>query len=194
MVFRFSFPTALMRLMRGVTSVFRPYLSIFPMTRSGDPGHAIAEVHRGRVCVNHRKRWVPLCCPRFPSPLPGRQDFLLHSVTRLLRSCFVGHMYGSASHCTIAVPLPPRGCLIGGSFMTPSNSLDVRSGGLPWVRRTASPDTVQLHIQEASPDIRSRLVTTARPPLQRHIAGSLFATYLGLTSDTSYFLRTPRFW
>jgi len=42
-----------------------------------------------------------------------------------------------------------------------------------------------------SPDIGPRLVTAARPSPQRHIAGSLFATYTG---STSCFLRTPHFW
>ena len=81
--------------------------------------------------------------------------------------------------------------LLGKSFMTPSSSLGVRSGGLPWVRRTASPDAVQLHIGEVSPDIRSCSFMPARPSPQRHIAGSLFTTYLG---STSYFLRTPHHW
>ncbi len=38
-----------------------------------------------------------------------------------------------------------------------------------------------------SPDIRSRLVTSTRPPPQHHIAGSLFATYTG---SASCFLQT----
>ena len=42
-----------------------------------------------------------------------------------------------------------------------------------------------------SPDIRSRLITPARPPHQHHIAGSLFATYTG---SASCFLQTPHFW
>ena len=42
-----------------------------------------------------------------------------------------------------------------------------------------------------SPDIGPRLVTAARPSPQRHIAGSLFATYMG---STACFLRTPHFW
>jgi len=42
-----------------------------------------------------------------------------------------------------------------------------------------------------SPDIRSRLITPARPPLQHHIAGSLFATY---TASASCFLQTHHFW
>ena len=42
-----------------------------------------------------------------------------------------------------------------------------------------------------SPDIRSCLFTPAQPSPQRHIAGSLFATYPG---STSYFLRTRHSW
>lgn len=42
-----------------------------------------------------------------------------------------------------------------------------------------------------SPDIRSRIVTTARPSPQRHIAGSLFATYTG---SASCFLRRFHLW
>ena len=44
--------------------------------------------------------------------------------------------------------------------------------------------------QVGSPDIRLRLVTSARPPPQHHLAGSLFATYTGSASG---FLQTPRF-
>jgi len=42
-----------------------------------------------------------------------------------------------------------------------------------------------------SPDIRPRLATTACPPPQRHIAGSLSATYTG---SASCFLQTAHFW
>ncbi len=44
--------------------------------------------------------------------------------------------------------------------------------------------------QFGSPDIRSRLVTSARPPPQHHLAGSLVATYTG---SASCFLQTPYF-
>jgi len=44
--------------------------------------------------------------------------------------------------------------------------------------------------QVGSPDIRPRLATSARPPSQHHLAGSLFATYTG---SASCFLQTPRF-
>ena len=42
-----------------------------------------------------------------------------------------------------------------------------------------------------SPDIRACSATPARPPPRCHIAGSLFATYMG---SASCFLRTPHFW
>ena len=42
-----------------------------------------------------------------------------------------------------------------------------------------------------SPDIRARLVTSARPPCRCHIVGSLFATYTG---SASCFLQTSHFW
>jgi len=189
MVFRFYFPKALMRLMHGVTSVFRPYLSIFPMTLPGDPGYALAEgVRSRRVCVNHRKRWVPLFRLCF--------CLLCFLVGRIFSSTLLPGFSGPASSviCTNLSPsVPPllRVRLFSRSFMTPSSSFDVRSGRLPWVRRTASPDTVQLHIEEVSPDIRSCSFMPARPSPQRHIAGLLFATYPG---STSYFLRTPHHW
>ena len=136
------------------------------------------------MCVDHRKRWV-LCLHSldFSHSLPGRQGFILHAVTRLLRPCFISTVYESATLC----PSPLRGLLRRQSFMTPSTAFGVRSVGLPWVRRTASPDTVQLHAKEISPDIWSRSYRPARPSPHRHIAGLLFVTYLG---STSYYLRT----
>ena len=139
------------------------------------------------MCLPSQAVGSPISIPFFPSSLPGQQDFLLHAVTRLLRSCFISHMYGSATLC----PSAASGSPLQQKFMTPANSLDVRSGGLPWVRRTASPDAVQLHIKEITPDIWSRSFRPARPSPQRHIAGLLFATYLG---STAYYLRTPHFW
>ena len=43
----------------------------------------------------------------------------------------------------------------------------------------------------SSPDIRSRLVTSARPPPQHHLADSLFATYTG---SASCFLQATHCW
>ena len=179
---------ALTRLICGVTSVFCPYLPIFPTTLSGDPGCAFPVSTAARLCVHHRKRWVLLFHPR---------SFLLRfPVGRIFSSTLLPGFSGPASSviCTNlppSVPLPLRGFLIDKRFMTPSDNLDARSGGLPWVRRTASPDAVQLHTKEISPDMWSRSPMPARPSPQRHIAGLLFATYLG---STSYYLRTSHFW
>jgi hypothetical protein len=51
------------------------------------------------------------------------------------------------------------------------------------IKKAASPSK-----RKNTPDIRSRSLTTARPPHQHHIAGSLFATYTG---SASCFLQTP---
>ena len=45
--------------------------------------------------------------------------------------------------------------------------------------------------QVSAPDIRPRLITSARPLPQHHLAGWLFATYTG---SASCFLPTSRFW
>ncbi len=45
--------------------------------------------------------------------------------------------------------------------------------------------------QVSAPDIRPCLVTSARPPPQHHLAGSLCATYTG---SASCFLQTSHFW
>ena len=54
------------------------------------------------MCSPSQAMGSPVSSPFFPSSLPGRQDFLLHVVTRLLRSCFISHMYESATLCPSA--------------------------------------------------------------------------------------------
>lgn len=157
------------------------------MTLLDYPGLVYAALYRGRCMLAIASGGFSAPCPwAAPLSLPGRQGFLLHAVTRLLRPCFISTVYGSVTLC----PLSLRGLLGGQGFMTPSAASGVRAGGLPWVRRTASPDAVRLHIKEIPPDIRSRSHTPARPPPQRHIAGSLFVTYPG---SASYFLQTRHF-
>jgi len=88
--------------------------------------------------------------------------------------------------------VPPRfGISSSSRFSVVSGNIDHSTGGLPWVRRTTSPYPVRLHVRLVLPDIRSRLITSARPPLQHHIAGSLFATYTG---SASCFLQTHHLW
>ena len=151
-------------------------------TLLGYPGLVVCDNFQGQMCVDHRKRWV-LCLYSldFSLFLPGRQGFVLHAVTRLLRPCFISTVYGSATLC----PSPLRGLLGRQGFMAPSTASGVRPVALPWVRRTASPDAVQLHAKEISPDIWSRSYMPARPSPHRHIAGLLFATYLVLPHTSS---------
>lgn len=80
----------------------------------------------------------------FPLPRPpGPQGFLLRSVARLPRPCLFSTTRESVSLC----PLPASGFpyRVGFSVTSLAASHD-RAGGSPWVRRTASPDAVRLHI------------------------------------------------
>lgn len=43
-------------------------------------------------------------------------------------------------------PSPFRGLLIGRGFLPPATAARSRTEGFPWVRRTASPDAVRLHV------------------------------------------------
>jgi metallo-beta-lactamase family protein len=58
----------------------------------------------------------------------------------------------------------------------------------------ATRDLLQVLLKDAAflqeRDVQPRLVTSAGPPPQHHLAGSLFATYTG---SASCFLQTPRF-
>ena len=79
-----------------------------------------------------------------------------------------------------------------------SSRFAVVSGNLQQQDRRASlgkthhlPISRPASCQVSAPDIRPRLVTSARPPPQHHLAGSLCATYMG---SASCFLPTSRFW
>jgi len=119
--------------------------------------------------------------------LPGRQDFLLHSVTRLLWSCFISHMYGSAALCPSAASGLPNRLAFYDVFKQPR----------PQIRRASLGKTYCLPRYRPASHRRVFTGYTVSPshdgstPPQRHIAGSLFVTYLG---STSYFLQTPHFW
>ena len=89
--------------------------------------------------------------PRLPIPRRRYRDiqvFLL--VVRILSSTPLPGFIGPESS-VLSVNLPPsgpyplRGLLIRYGFLTPLTAFNVRPGGLPWVRRTASPYPVQLH-------------------------------------------------
>ena len=87
----------------------------------------------------------------FPCPSDAAKTSRLHFlVVRVLSSTPLPDFTGPESS-VLSVNLPPsgpfplRGLLIGIGFLTSLTALDVRPGGLPWVRRTTSPYSVQLH-------------------------------------------------
>lgn len=69
--------------------------------------------------------------------------------------------------------------------------LDIREGRLPRVRHSSLSVCCPTSHWFVSPDIGPRLCQTARPTHQRHLVGSLSATY---TDSTSCFLQTTHFW
>ena len=126
------------------------------------------------MCVDRRKRRV-LCSvtisPSFISLVS--RVFLLHSVARLHWPWVIGTTRESAT----LYALPASGSPSRFGFMIALATSATIVVGLPWVRRTASTICRPASLWGGSPDIRSRLVTSARPPPHSHIAGSLFATY-----------------
>ena len=120
----------------------------------------------------------------FPLPRPlGPQGFLLHSVTGFLRPCLLGTTRESATLC----PLPASGSPYRVRFSTPVSSTLRQSRRASLGKTHRLPRYRPASHRFGPPDIRSRSLRTARPPPQRHVAGSLFATYPG---SASYFLRT----
>ena len=141
---------------------------------------------REQMCVDRRKRRV--LCRKTPSLF---QCFL---VVRVLSSTLLPGFIGPESS-VLPVNLPPSApsplrVLLFGPFYGTSGNSQCQS------RRASLGKTHHLPISRPashrfdSPDIGSRLVTSARPPPQRHIAGSLFATYMG---SASCFLQTLHF-
>lgn len=103
--------------------------------------------------------------------------------------CFIGPEYGTTRESATLCPSSLRGLLV--------DSVCYRFRQLPRQDRRASlGKTHHLTVsrpascQVGSPDIRTRLVTSARPPPKHHLADSLFATY---TASASGFLQTHRF-
>ena len=81
--------------------------------------------------------------------------------------------------------------LIRFGFLLPIGNVSwSRAGGFPWVRLYNLPTYRPPAYRFDSPDIGSRLFTTARSSPRSHLGGSLFATYAG---STSCFLSTRRF-
>ena len=127
---------------------------------------------------------------------PGKIEIPIVLVVRVLILRTVTSTSTALSLLVLPVNLPPSVPTCFGDyrrqigFLLSSATIDIRTDGLPWVRRTTSPYSVRLHVSSIDPDIRSRLFLSARPSPQHHIAGSLFATYTG---STSCFLPAHRF-
>ncbi len=117
-------------------------------------------------------------------------------VLRVLSSALLPGFIGPDSSVLLAnlppsVPIPASGSPSRFGFIGSSATSDPSTGGLHWVRHTSLPVSRPTSQRFASPDIRTRLVTTARPRPLCHIVGSLSATYTG---SASCFLQTPHFW
>jgi hypothetical protein len=156
-----------------------------PHRRSrGVPSPTSQRVSRPQVrCMFRRKRRGLGRCP-FHSPCPlGPQGFALHSVTRFLRPCLISTKRESATLC----PFPASGSPYRVKFSTAADSRpqQVRRASLGKTHRL--PRYRPASRRAGPPDIRSRSFRPARPPPQRHVAGSLFATYPG---SASCFLQT----
>ena len=125
---------------------------------------------------------------------PGRliSPFL---IVRVFSSTLLPGFIGPESSVPpwICYPLPPPRFGISSSIRFSAISGNLRQQD----RRASLGKTHHLLVsrpascQFGSPDIRPRSVTPARPPLQHHLAGSLFATY---TSPASCFLQTSHLW
>jgi hypothetical protein len=137
------------------------------------------------MCVDRRKRRV-LCrkAPPFCLLLPGRQGFILHSVTRLLRPWVISTIRESATLCTLTASGLSSSARFYGNF----------SNSYYQCRRASLGKTHHLPISRptsqrfGSPDIWPCHPMQARPLPHCHIVGLLFATYMG---SASCFLQTP---
>jgi hypothetical protein len=174
---------ALSRLMNGVTVVSRPRFPA-PRRRYRSTRTCPKAAFQGQMCVS-RHKWRVLCYSSLRSPLfsSGRQGFILRSVTKPHRPCLISTSRESATPC----PSPLRVLLIERGFLTPSGSFRCQSSRASLGKTYRLPRYRPASHRFGLPDIRPRLATSAQPPPQRHIAGSLFATYPG---STSYFLQT----
>ena len=128
-----------------------------------------------------------------PRP-PGPQGFLLRSVARLPRPCLLSTTRESVSLC----PLPASGFpyRVGFSVMSLAAS-HVRAGGSPWVRRTASPDAVRLHIgsvHRISGLALSRLLDLLPNAIERFAVRYVPGFYLILPLDLPFLTVPLSYW
>jgi hypothetical protein len=148
-----------------------------------------------RLQIRSTIRWV-LTVASGGFSVQDRPSFTSFLVLGVFSSTLLPGFIGPESS-VLPVDLPPSApCPASGSpsrfgFMRSSATSDPSTGGLHWVRHTSLPVSRPTSQRFRSPDIRTRLVTPARPLPLCHLVGSLFATYTG---SASCFLQTPHFW
>jgi hypothetical protein len=181
----------LIRLLDGIAIASRPLLPTSQWRTLARPGLTLDVIGSGSVVCDRPSNGGfsakgilhMLISPRSSGfyPLPTCRDYQASSA--------LSHQYYS----WICHPLHPRrfGVSLSVRFYDALGNLRHQC------RRASLGKTHHLPISRPashrfdSPDTRPRLATTARPSHQRHIAGSLFATYMG---SASCFLQTPHFW
>ena len=179
----FSFPgpyiATLIRLTSVVLIVSRLRLSTLRLTCTAASGSGL--LARSRLiglCVDrHKWRVLPLA-PLAAPALAGPRGFLLRAVTRLLRPRLISTVRRSAT----LSPLAASGSPLRLGFMTPLLRHRRQSSRASLGKAHRLPTCRPVSRRVDMPDIGSRSLTPARPSPQRHIAGSLFATYAGSTS------------
>lgn len=165
------------------------------MLFSGSCTHTLCRL-LGAIIITSRARLPPAAEKRARA---GRAAVGLASLHRSRSSgfspprCYQASSAPSLQYCSrICHPLPPSRFGVASSGRRAVACGRRRQQG----RRASLGKTHHLPVsrpascQVGSPDIRTRLVTSARPPSQHHLAGSLFATDTG---SASCFLRTRRF-
>jgi hypothetical protein len=155
-------------------------------------------------CVDSAVLSQPPFVHGFPSLIDARERVrpgeivFLFLIVRVFSSTLLPGFIGPKSS-VLPVNLPPS---VPSRFGVSSSSRFAVVAGNPrrQDRRASLGKTHHLPIsrpascQVSAPDIRPCLVTSARPPPQHHLAGSLFATYMGSAScflQTSHFGRCP---
>ena len=178
-----SLVLALSRLLMVVTIAFRPRLPMLSSTIGSASGFGLPGASRYLDLMCGAVASGGFSAKTFHLPrLPGPQGFLLHSVTRFLRPCLLSSTRESVTLC----PIPASGSPYRGRFPAACGSHSQQDRRISLGKTHRLPRYRPASHWFGPPDIRSRSLRPARPPPQRHIAGSLFATYPG---SASCFLR-----
>jgi hypothetical protein len=178
----------LIRLLDGIAIASRPLLPASQRRTLARPGLTSAVIGPGSVVCDRPSNGGFSAKGILHMPIPPRSSGFYPPLCYQASSALSHQYYSWICH-----PLHPRrfGVSLSVRFY------DILGNLKHQCRRASLGKTHHLPISRPashrldSPDIRPRLATTARPSPQRHIAGSLFATYMG---SASCFLQTLHFW